>query len=80
MDAWQKTIEIMFVYRQLMQLALHNARSVEAEDSLTLTNTAYFSVKWHEITLLCWWANSTVSHQSFLILPSGLLNFRRRRH
>lgn len=79
-NAWQKTIEMVFVYRQLMPLALRNAHSIEAEDSLRLTNTVYFSVKWDEITLLCWWANSTMSHQSFLILPSGLTNFRKRPH
>lgn len=79
-NAWQKTIEMVFVYWQLMQLALHNAHSTEAEDSLALTNTVYFSVKWYEITLVCWWVNSTVSHKSFLISMSRLINFRKRLH
>lgn len=79
-NAWQKTIEMVFVYRQLMQSALHNAHSTEAEDSPTLTNTVYFSVKWYEITLVCWWVNSTVSHKSFLISMSRLINFRKRHH
>lgn len=31
----QKTIEMVFVYPQLMQLVLHNAHSIKAGDSLT---------------------------------------------
>lgn len=42
-NARQKTTEMVFVYRQLMQLALHNAHLIEAEDSLTLSNCLFFS-------------------------------------
>lgn len=78
--ARQKTTEMMFEFRQLKQFASHNAHTIDAEDSFTLSNIACFKAKWDGITLICCWASSTVSHQSFLILPSTLSNLRKRHH